>query len=48
MQIRLSSVLVDDQDRALRFYTEKLGFTKKIGRSSLFSFALLTLFPAPL
>ena len=29
MQIRLSSLLVDDQDKALRFYTEKLGFTKK-------------------
>ena len=29
MQIQLSSVLVDDQDKALRFYTEKLGFTKK-------------------
>lgn len=27
MQIRISSVMVDDQDKALRFYTEKLGFT---------------------
>ena len=26
MQIRLSSVLVDDQDKALAFYTEVLGF----------------------
>jgi catechol 2,3-dioxygenase-like lactoylglutathione lyase family enzyme len=25
----LASVLVDDQDRALRFYTEVLGFSKK-------------------
>jgi predicted enzyme related to lactoylglutathione lyase len=29
MRIHLSSVLVDDQDKALRFYTEVLGFTKK-------------------
>ena len=29
MQIRLSSIMVDDQDKALRFYTEVLGFTKK-------------------
>jgi predicted enzyme related to lactoylglutathione lyase len=29
MQITLSSLLVDDQDRALRFYTEMLGFEKK-------------------
>lgn len=29
MQIRLSSVLVDDQEKALRFYTEVLGFEKK-------------------
>jgi catechol 2,3-dioxygenase-like lactoylglutathione lyase family enzyme len=28
MQIRLSSVLVDEQDKALRFYTEVLGFVK--------------------
>ena len=28
MQIQLSSVLVDDQDRALAFYTEVLGFRK--------------------
>lgn len=25
----LTSVLVDDQDKALRFYTEVLGFVKK-------------------
>lgn len=29
MKIKLNSVLVDDQDRALRFYTEVLGFIKK-------------------
>jgi catechol 2,3-dioxygenase-like lactoylglutathione lyase family enzyme len=29
MKIHLSSVYVDDQDRALRFYTEVLGFAKK-------------------
>ena len=29
MRINLASVLVDDQDRALRFYTENLGFVKK-------------------
>ena len=29
MKIRLTTVYVDDQEKALRFYTEKLGFTKK-------------------
>ena len=29
MQIKLSSLLVDDQDKALAFYTEKLGFIPK-------------------
>ena len=29
MKIKLSSVLVDDQDKALKFYTEVLGFAKK-------------------
>lgn len=29
MKINLTSVLVDDQDKALRFYTEVLGFTPK-------------------
>jgi predicted enzyme related to lactoylglutathione lyase len=29
MQIKLTSVYVDDQERALRFYTEVLGFVKK-------------------
>ena len=30
MRINLASVLVDDQDKALRFYTDVLGFVKKI------------------
>lgn len=29
MKIKLSSVFVDDQDKALKFYTEVLGFIKK-------------------
>jgi predicted enzyme related to lactoylglutathione lyase len=29
VQIKLSSVMVDDQDNALRFYTTILGFVKK-------------------
>jgi catechol 2,3-dioxygenase-like lactoylglutathione lyase family enzyme len=29
MRINLTSVLVDDQDKALRFYTDVLGFAKK-------------------
>ncbi len=29
MKIKLTSLYVDDQDRALRFYTEVLGFVKK-------------------
>jgi predicted enzyme related to lactoylglutathione lyase len=29
MKIKLTSVFVDDQDKALRFYTEVLGFEKK-------------------
>ena len=29
MRINLTSVFVDDQDKALRFYTEVLGFLKK-------------------
>lgn len=28
MQLKISSVFVDDQDKALAFYTEKLGFRK--------------------
>src|ERR1035437_4102880 len=29
MKIKVTSVYVDDQDKALRFYTEVLGFVKK-------------------
>jgi predicted enzyme related to lactoylglutathione lyase len=29
MKIKLTSVYVDDQDKALRFYTDVFGFTKK-------------------
>jgi glyoxylase I family protein len=29
MRIKLTSIIVDDQDKALRFYTEVLGFRKK-------------------
>ena len=29
MKIKLTTVYVNDQERALRFYTEALGFTKK-------------------
>ena len=29
MKIKLTSIYVDDQDKALRFYTEALGFTKR-------------------
>lgn len=29
MKIKLTSVIVDDQDKALKFYTEALGFVKK-------------------
>jgi catechol 2,3-dioxygenase-like lactoylglutathione lyase family enzyme len=30
MRINVTSVLVDDQDKALRFYTDVLGFVKKV------------------
>src|SRR4030065_1302863 len=30
MRINLSSILVDDQEKALKFYTEVLGFVKKV------------------
>jgi catechol 2,3-dioxygenase-like lactoylglutathione lyase family enzyme len=30
MKIKLTSVYVDDQEKALRFYTEILGFTKRL------------------
>ena len=29
MKIKLTTIYVDDQEKALRFYTEMLGFTKK-------------------
>jgi predicted enzyme related to lactoylglutathione lyase len=29
MKIKLSSIMVEDQERALRFYTDVLGFVKK-------------------
>jgi catechol 2,3-dioxygenase-like lactoylglutathione lyase family enzyme len=29
MRIKLTSIMVDDQEKALRFYTEVLGFRKK-------------------
>ena len=29
MRIRLTSIMVDDQDKALKFYTDVLGFRKK-------------------
>src|SRR6266700_2040250 len=29
MKIKITSVFVDDQDKALRFYTDVLGFVKK-------------------
>jgi len=29
MKIKVTSVYVDDQNKALRFYTDVLGFTKK-------------------
>jgi catechol 2,3-dioxygenase-like lactoylglutathione lyase family enzyme len=34
MKIKLSKVFVDDQDKALKFYTEVLGFIKKSDISS--------------
>ena len=30
MRIKLTSIMVDDQDKALKFYTEVLGFRKKM------------------
>ena len=33
MRIKLTSLMVDDQSKALRFYTEVLGFTKKLRHS---------------
>ena len=33
MKIKVTSVYVDDQEKALRFYTEVLGFAKKAGKT---------------
>ena len=30
MKVKLASIMVDDQDKALKFYTEVLGFQKKV------------------
>ena len=30
MRIKLTSIMVDDQDKALKFYTDVLGFRKKL------------------
>src|SRR6202043_3286665 len=45
MKIKLTSVYVDDQDKALRFYTEVLGFNKKTDFSQG-PFCWLTVTPA--
>ncbi|HEX7101275.1 MAG TPA: VOC family protein, partial [Nitrolancea sp.] len=29
MRIEITSIMVDDQEKALQFYTKKLGFIKK-------------------
>ena len=34
MQIKLTSVFVDDQEKALKFYTDVLGFVKKMDFSA--------------
>ena len=34
MQIKLMSIFVDDQDKALKFYTDALGFVKKMDFSA--------------
>jgi predicted enzyme related to lactoylglutathione lyase len=34
MKIKVTSIYVDDQDKALRFYTEVLGFAKKVDFSN--------------
>jgi len=31
MKLKIMNIYVDDQDKALRFYTEKRGFQKKTG-----------------
>jgi len=37
MKIKITSVYVDDQDKALKFYTEVLGFVKKTDKSNALS-----------
>lgn len=41
MKISLASIMVDDQEKALKFYTEKLGFRKKTDISN-FGYRWLT------
>ena len=45
MKIKVTSIYVDNQDKALRFYTEVLGFTKKADFSNG-PFRWLTVGPA--
>lgn len=33
MKVKVTSIPVQDQENALQFYTEKLGFVKKSGHS---------------
>ena len=42
MKIKVMSVYVDDQEKALRFYTEVLGFVKKTGLPARGPFRWLT------
>ena len=41
MKIKLTSVHVDDQEKALRFYTEVLGFVKKAFSNGSFRWQLM-------
>ena len=45
MKIKLTSVYVDDQEKALRFYRELPGFVKKAGVSQVPIRDNRTLFP---
>jgi hypothetical protein len=42
MRIKLTSVCVNDQDKALRFHTEVLGFAKKAICGNLIQLTQLT------
>ena len=42
MQIKLASIMVDDQEKALRFYTNVLGFAKKKIDITMATFRWLT------